>query len=129
MVAFATPDQFELATRPLTPDESIIAPTLLDYASEMLRASDAFPDIDERVADGSLSEKMPRLAVINMVKRVLDHPNTALASKTTGPFTHRYRDEAIGLLEITDAEARLLRKPLLSSTSSRPIYTRPGLWS
>ena len=47
---------------------------------------------------------------------------------STGPYTIRYRDTAMGLLEITDREWALLRPAETATGTVGAIRMRPGLW-
>lgn len=58
--------------RPLSPSEQITATVLLGDASDMVR--EQFPDVDTRLADGSLRPTTLTRIVVGMVKRALSNP-------------------------------------------------------
>ncbi|MBQ1047857.1 hypothetical protein KBX50_05210 [Micromonospora sp. C51] len=90
----------------MTPAQETLTAALLRRASEMLRAR--FPDLTDRVADGSIPADAPAMAVINMVLRVLRNPD-GLRAETTGPFSRTYDTTvAAGLLVISDSEMALM---------------------
>lgn len=85
---YATPEDVAARWRPLTPSEEIVASTLVDDASELIRAE--FPGIDAQVDSGALSAGLLRIVVSNMVKRALIAPSDGVsqASEGTGPYSH-----------------------------------------
>lgn len=72
MAAFASPDDIVARGRSLTADQEIVAETLLEDASEKLRAM--VPTIDDRITDGTLNAVLPRLVVVRMVIDALNNP-------------------------------------------------------
>jgi hypothetical protein len=105
MEPFATIDHVENAWRPLTPAEQQVAQQLVHYASTMLRAQ--FSGLDDRIVTGKLSRDLVELAVVQMVRRAMQNP-TRVRSESIDDYTVTY-EQARAELEVTDAEARLLR--------------------
>lgn len=114
---FAIPSDIEDRWRPLTPEETARAETLLSDASADIRL--AAPGIDDRIAayaedprpTNSLDPDIPLAIACAMVKRVLlggdatDGVNQA--SVTTGPFANSYTySNPTGNLYLTKAERR-----------------------
>lgn len=74
--------------RPLSDAESHIADTLADDASDIIRSR--FPDVDDRVAAGALTENSMRRIVAAMVKRAMltgDAAGLESRSQAAGPFS------------------------------------------
>lgn len=83
-----------------------LASTLLRGASALLRAR--VPDLDARIAAGTLDPSLAALAATNLVLRVMRNP-TGLRSKTVGPFTQTWdTTSATGLLHVTADDLGLL---------------------
>lgn len=98
--------------RPLSAAETTTADNLVGTASTMLR--NRFPDIDDRIAAGTLDADLATQAVVEMIKRVLRNlEGVRQRSRTTGPFTQSesFAEGDAGELEITDVEIALLRPP------------------
>lgn len=102
MAALATAADVAAMWRPLTAEETTQAATLVDYASAVVRAR--FPDVDARVAAGSLDAALPRLVVASMVKRaMLAGGLEGVKRDVVGPFqTEAFNPE--GALYLTGAE-------------------------
>lgn len=86
-VAFATTNDIEDRWRPLTATESTVAETLLDDASDMIRAR--WSDIDARITNRSVSEQTLTRITVGMVRRAIintDADGLESRSETTGPF-------------------------------------------
>lgn len=87
MTAFATVSDVAARWRPLSDAEEIIAATLLDDASDIIRLR--FPDVDDRITAGTLSADSVTRIVATMVKRAMinmDTAGVAQRSQTAGPF-------------------------------------------
>jgi hypothetical protein len=94
--------------RSLTEAETITATALLVDAWAELTAPTRVPDLEQRMADGLVSEALARRVVTAMVLRVLRNPEAiARWAVDDASFT---RDSAIasGLLYATDDEVALL---------------------
>lgn len=83
MTAFASLDDVEARWRPLTDPERLVADTLLDDASAIIRAR--FPGVEGQVDDDILAA-----VTAGMVKRALIAPLDGVSqeSETTGPYSH-----------------------------------------
>lgn len=104
---------------PLTTAQQAVADRLVVYASALVRAR--FANIDTRIAAGTLDPALARLAVVQMVIRVLRNPEL-VRSKSIDDYTVTYAEEGLAAeLEITNAETRLLR----SRTVKRVGIIRP----
>lgn len=88
---FAIPDDIVAVWQPLTPAQEIIAPGLIDQASNKLRLAgrrkgkdvDAMFDSGDDVVRDAITA-----VIVNAVKRVLMNPEAVRQySETTGPFT------------------------------------------
>jgi hypothetical protein len=124
----ATVDELEGLFRPMSVAEQAMARTLLRYASALLRAR--FPDLDARVAAGTLPADLAALAAIQMVLRVMRNPAglPPLASVRVGPFSQSFfNDGAAGLLVITDAEEAILAPQGATVSPIGTVMARPGL--
>lgn len=109
MASFAAFTDIEAVWRSLTTDEQSVATALAEYASALLRA--AVVDIDDRVADGTLDAALPRLAVVQMVIRVLRNPS-GLRSESTGPFSATWDVmAAAGRLSVNPEDLELINGP------------------
>lgn len=126
MADFATIYHVEDTWRRLTDPEKKTAQALLGYASEMLRAT--FTDIDDRIAAGKLSPGLARLAVVQMVKRVLANPDGVRQESIDDHSVTYDIDVARQGLRITDSEVRLVRSLPAGRSSAGTIRTTPGLW-
>lgn len=106
MADFAAPSDIEAGWRPLTDAEAAIAPAQLAYASAIIR--DEFPDIDARIAAGTLSAELVKFVARDMVKRTLMNPN-GLRQEQLEDYSYT-RDTAIsdGSMYLTDEERRRL---------------------
>lgn len=125
--AFATASDLQARGRALTVEQEAVAETLLLDASDVLRAR--VPRLDERLADGSLNQRLPERVVCRMVIDALNNP-ARLRSETVDEVTLQYDlGQLREYLEPTEKELALLRAP---STSRRPrgigmARTRPVL--
>lgn len=88
---FATSADIVAVWRPLKPEEEVIAPGLIDQASNKLRLAGRRKgvDIDALFASADTVKRDAITAVVvNAVKRVLMNPEAVRQySETTGPFT------------------------------------------
>lgn len=122
---FATYQDVEAVWRTLTPDEQARATKLIEYASRKIRR--AVPDVDARIAAGSLDPLDVEMVVVGMVKRAM--MNSALEgvesqSQTAGPFAHTVKpSNPAGNLYLTKDELASLRP---RSPAARTIRTTSG---
>lgn len=122
---FATYEDVANAWRPLTTAEQTLATELILYAEAQLRAR--VPDIEVRITNGKLDPKLATLAVVQMVRRAMENASTVLSSRTVGPYTERYRDEARGLVQITEEDLVLVRPPAVATRQYGTARLRAGL--
>ncbi len=109
----------------LTPAQEGLVSALLRRASALVRG--AYPDLDQRIAAGTLDRDTVSHAVVNMVLRVMSNPR-GLRSETVGPFTRTWDTEkATGLLALTSAETSMLAPKRTNRSPARSIMTVPGL--
>lgn len=122
----ATVDEVVELFRPLSAAEQSLTRGLLRRASAIIRGR--YPDVDARVAAGTLSADTASLAAINMVLPVLRNPN-GLRSESVGPFSRAFDvSRAAGLLVLTaDEEALLLAPATQDAVPGGTIWARPGL--
>lgn len=97
---FADASDVEVRWRPLSPTEMDTAEQLAADASDMIR--DRWPDVDERIAAGTLRESSVVRVVAGMVKRAMLNPGSegvASQSQATGPFsvTNQYANPMANL--------------------------------
>ncbi|MER7331668.1 MULTISPECIES: hypothetical protein [unclassified Micromonospora] len=123
---FATPEQVAAVFRPLTAAEAAIVAARLAAASRMLRGR--FPDLDARIAAGTLDPDLAADAAVAMVLRVIRKPGALagvgnLKAEATGPFRRDYYPDEDGDLDlvVTDAEVALLTPPQIRAR--RPAGT------
>lgn len=128
---FADVSDLEARWRSLTPSEQTLATTLLADASAQVRAE--CPDVDERIADGSLDPDVPRRVVCAMVKRAMlapaDQAPMAQMQQTAGPFSLSGTFvNPTGDLYLTKTERRLLgcARVRASSVQMGPVPCEPG---
>lgn len=97
---------------------------LIGMASRLIRH--AYPDIDARIADGSVDSDLVADVATQMVARVLDNPG-GLKSVTVDDIRAE-RDTAVwsGLLVITDAELALLAPAATSTVMGTIIPAWPA---
>lgn len=109
MSAFASSDDVVARWRPLTDAERGVVDTLIDDASDMIRVR--WPDVDQRVTNGSLSEDSLRRVVANMVKRaMLNGATEGVQSQAqgVGPYSlNTTFSNPTGSLYLTAEDARL----------------------
>jgi hypothetical protein len=108
MAAYAEASDVAARFRPLTTEEALIVPVLLEDASNLLRAT--IEDLDDEIADGDIDAELVKMIVCNMVIRVLKNPTGATqGSQTAGPFTiSTSYDEATRNMYPLDWELQLL---------------------
>lgn len=102
--------------------------TLIRQASALLRYR--IPDLDARIASGTVPASIAAHAVVNMIMRVMRNPR-ALRSQTVGPFTRSFSPTAASaLLEVTQGEVDLLT-PAADTTDGHQyagtIIAQPGM--
>lgn len=110
--------------RPLTTAEQSLAAALLRRASGMVRSR--LPNVDIRIAAGTLDAGQAALAVIHMVLRVMRNP-AGVRTETVGPFTRTFDTRSSGLLALTDAELALLAPRRRRRAPAGTIRIRAGL--
>lgn len=92
--------------RPLTDDEKTQAETLLDDVELEIRSR--IPDLDDRIANGDLSEDVVIRVEASAVKRVIQNPD-GYTSETDGDYTYQLNPRlSSGELDITEHEWTLL---------------------
>lgn len=85
---YATASDVAARWRTLTSTEAEIADQLCDDASDMIRTR--WPDIDDRITAGTISESSLTRVVANMVKRAMvvgDREGIESRAQGTGPFS------------------------------------------
>lgn len=105
---FATSDDVaKLLMRDLTDAETTLADAMLLVASAKIRAQ--FPDIDDRIAAGTLDPVIAPHVAAEMVKRYLEArgPNDAL-SEQAGPFGKTWAKGESAKLMLTEDDLALL---------------------
>lgn len=114
MAAYATAEDLQARWKTLSPEEQARAATLLGDASLWLR--EWFPDLDARIASGSIEAGIALMVACAMVKRAmiasgLEGVTYAQDSEIYGPFSHQtgrtYKNPE-GNLYVTAAERDLL---------------------
>jgi hypothetical protein len=79
---FATAEDVAARWRPLTPNELVIAATLVVDASALIRAR--FPGIDSQVTSGAVDPDVLTMVAAGMVKRALIAPEDGVTQQTEG---------------------------------------------
>jgi len=121
-VPFATADDVDVL-RPLDTDERDRATVLLRYASAEIRRNQ--PDIDARIALGTLDPDLANLAAVQMVLRVLRNVD-GVRQETVGPSAISYDPaQATGKLAFTADELALLQ-PAPTGTGVGAATARVG---
>lgn len=102
-MAYATVEDVEARLgRELTDDEETQVLALLEDVEAMIKLR--IPDLDERVADGRIPERIVVMVEVNAVIRVIRNPD-AFISETDGNYSYqRSSDGASGYLEILPNE-------------------------
>src|SRR5690349_4350472 len=102
-MAYATIADVELRLgRDLTTEEEAQVTELLEDVEAMIRYR--IPDLDEKVANGTLPERLVVMVEVNAVVRVLRNPE-AYVSETDGNYSYtRSSSGASGYLELTPQE-------------------------
>lgn len=87
MDPFASPDDVAARWRPLTVGEAVVAATLVEDASALIRQR--FRGIDGQVASGAVDCGILTMVVAGMVKRALIAPSPGVSqqSETAGPYS------------------------------------------
>ena len=102
---FATTDDVN-ALRPLDADERAVAEVLLVYGAPLIRKKQ--PDIDARIANGTLDPLLAQLVAVQMVIRVLRNLD-GVRQETIGPSSITYdMSQAVGQLVVTDDDLATL---------------------
>ncbi|MEU0078563.1 hypothetical protein ABZY58_11755 [Micromonospora tulbaghiae] len=104
----ATAEQVIKVHRPVSPAEEQVITARLAQASRMLR--DRFPDLDARIAAGTLDPATAADAAVGMVLRLVRVPG-GLKSQATGPFRRDFvvdGEAATAQLAVTAAEVAML---------------------
>jgi hypothetical protein len=102
---FATIDDVD-ALRPLDADERAVAEVLLLYGAPLIRKKQ--PDIDARIAAGTLDPLLAQLVAVQMVIRVLRNLD-GVRQETVGPSSITYdMSQAVGQLVVTDDDLATL---------------------
>ncbi|MER7167035.1 hypothetical protein ABT336_13335 [Micromonospora sp. NPDC000207] len=130
----ATAGQVAAVFRPLNAEEERLVSAWLAQASRLLRHR--FPDLDDRIAAGTLHARTAADAAVSMVLRVARRPGAltgvgGLRSESTGPFRRDYYDSAADDtdLVVTDVEVALLN-PKVTRAGRRgagTIMMQPGM--
>ncbi|MBG6083242.1 Gp19/Gp15/Gp42 family protein [Zhihengliuella flava] len=134
MAAYATYQDLQKrwSSMPADLDQDTVT-LFLEDASTLLRAW--YPDVDARIAAGTLDDEAVKIIVCGMVRRALERPDdrdpgVTQRTDTTGPFsqTFQYRD-ADAVLYLTKNDRRILG----GSARNRKAFTthpaparRPG---
>ncbi len=102
-MAYATVEDVQIRLgRELSPDETQMVLALLEDVEAMIRQR--IPDLDEKIADGEIQERIVVMVEVNAVLRVLRNPD-AFLSETDGNYSYtRSSDGASGYLEILPNE-------------------------
>lgn len=102
-MAYATPQDVEARLgRELTPDEEAQVLELLEDVETLIRLR--IPDLDERVADERIPERVVVMVEVNAVLRVIRNPD-AYVSETDGNYSYtRSQEGASGFLDILPIE-------------------------
>lgn len=88
--------------RDLSTEEEAQVTELLEDVETLIRVR--IPDLDERVADGRIPERLVVMVEVNAVVRVIRNPD-AYVSETDGNYSYtRSQSGASGFLEILDQE-------------------------
>lgn len=106
-MAYATVEDVEAALgRTLDPAERELVSTRLEHAE--LRIKARIPNLDERIANGDLSEDLVAMVEVDAVLRVLRNPE-GIAQESDGNYSYRLDGStASGRLEILPDEWALL---------------------
>jgi hypothetical protein len=102
-MAYATTTDVETRLgRQLTPDETIQVGELLEDVEAIIKIN--IPDLDVKVADGTIPLRIVVMVEVNAVLRVLKNPD-AYVSETDGNYSYtRSTDGASGYLSILPIE-------------------------
>ena len=102
MTAFATAADLAARWRPLAPSETTTATTLLDDASDIIRARVIVSDGDAAQA------KLLKIVCCNMVRRAMEAHSDAFGFDGTGGAETWLPENPAGGLRLYDSEAALL---------------------
>lgn len=121
MAAYATVADVEARWRVLDTSEQATAEALLDDAAVYIRA--ACPDVDQRIADGTLDPDIPKIISVSMVKRAMASMASGFEGitqlqQTAGPFTQNTTlSNPSGNMWLTKNDRRLLGCPIQKAFS------------
>lgn len=108
-ISFATVQDVSDRWRPLTSAEEVVAQTLIDDASMVLRSR--FPGLDDQVTAGSVDANAVVMVVAGMVKRAMIAPADGISqqSESTGPYSRSQSyANPLGNVFLTAAEVTLI---------------------
>lgn len=102
-MAYATPADVETRLgRDLTPEEEAQVSELLEDVETIIKLR--IPDLDAKVADGTIPERLVVMIEVNAVVRVLRNPE-AYVSETDGNYSYQRSTEgAMGYLDLLPIE-------------------------
>lgn len=102
-MAYATVEDVESRLgRELTPEEVIQVGELLEDVETIIKLK--IPELDDKVADGTIAERLIVMIEVNAVVRVLRNPD-AFVSETDGNYSYtRSREGASGYLDLLPIE-------------------------
>lgn len=123
----ADPDEIAEYWRPLTAAETVTALALISVASALIRRR--IPDVDARVADGTLEQSILGYVIAEMIKAAVEAGSRPVdaksASETAGPYTRAVTYGAAAKLAVTEDLVALLGGE--SSTQIGSIQLGPPL--
>lgn len=97
------------ALRELDTWDSALVPVLLVYGAAMIRSRK--PDIDTRIANGTLDPDLAKFVAVSMILRVLRNLD-GIRQQTIGPYSATYDPvEASGRLQLTQDDLNWLAPP------------------
>jgi hypothetical protein len=117
---FATTDDVAAIWRPLSDAEETTATVLVEVASTIVR--ERFPNIDARLAAGTLSPTLARQVVAGMVRRYLEvrGPDIPIEEQA-GPFRERWSPPQAAALTLTRDDVALLTPPTRRRRRTIPL--------
>ena len=121
MAALATITDVENRWRPLTDEETVVASTRLDDASELVRT--LIPGIDDAITAGTVSESLVAAQVAAMVIRVLRNPN-GVRQESIGDYSYTLADDDRMFMTADELES-LSPSTATRAFTIRPSYTAP----
>ena len=118
MASFASTSDVEGLWRTLTEDEKVIAGNQLTFASAIIRQ--AVPDIDDRIAAGTLDADLVKNVAVSMVLRVMRNPDGKLEESIDDYSYRRDSAQSTGAMYLSDSELKLLKARRSRSFSVAP---------